>query len=178
MVTKLDRELEQLGAMSRDDLVNRWQAAYGCPPPAGARRELLMYAAGWNIQTKRLGSLTGEARRMLRREIERIRRERRVDLGASAGDKPDTVRSPNMRADDGVAPTADNHVSQPVNLPSVERRKPVPGARLLRDWNGRTHVIDVTENGYLYDGTIYRSLSAIARRITGAHWSGPRFFGL
>lgn len=54
----------------------------------------------------------------------------------------------------------------------------LPGARLIRDWNGTTHVVDVTETGYLYGGVTYRSLSVIARTITGARWSGPRFFGL
>ena len=53
-----------------------------------------------------------------------------------------------------------------------------PGAQLLRTWNGVTHRVDVVEDGYRYRGDIYRSLSAIAKRITGAHWSGPRFFGL
>ena len=53
-----------------------------------------------------------------------------------------------------------------------------PGTRLLREWNGVTHVLDVTEEGFLWQGQTYRSLSAIARAITGAHWSGPRFFGL
>ncbi len=53
-----------------------------------------------------------------------------------------------------------------------------PGGRLLREWNGVTHVIDVSESGFTWNGTTYRSLSAIAREITGAHWSGPRFFGL
>jgi len=53
-----------------------------------------------------------------------------------------------------------------------------PGTRLMREWNGRMHVVDVTEDGFLFDGKSYRSLSAIARRITGAHWSGPKFFGL
>ena len=48
----------------------------------------------------------------------------------------------------------------------------------MREWNGRMHVVDVTDDGFLFDGKPYRSLSAIARRITGAHWSGPRFFGL
>ena len=52
------------------------------------------------------------------------------------------------------------------------------GAQLLRTWNGVTHRVDVVEAGYRYRGDIYRSLSAIAKRITGAHWSGPRFFGL
>jgi len=53
-----------------------------------------------------------------------------------------------------------------------------PGARLLREWNGVTHVVDVTEQGYRWREQTWRSLSAIAREITGAHWSGPRFFGL
>ena len=53
-----------------------------------------------------------------------------------------------------------------------------PGMRLMREWNGRTHVVDVTEEGILWSGETYPSLSAIARAITGARWSGPRFFGL
>ncbi len=40
------------------------------------------------------------------------------------------------------------------------------------------HVVDVTAEGVLFDGKLYRSLTAVAKRITGAHWSGPRFFGL
>ena len=48
----------------------------------------------------------------------------------------------------------------------------------MREWNGKTHVVDVVDRGFVFDGKSYRSLSAIARRITGAHWSGPRFFGL
>lgn len=56
---------------------------------------------------------------------------------------------------------------------------PLPqGSRLVREWNGRTHVVDVSEAGYVWQGRTYRSLSAIAREITGTHWSGPRFFGL
>ena len=53
-----------------------------------------------------------------------------------------------------------------------------PGGRLLREWNGVTHVVEVGEDGFMWKDTRYRSLSAIAREITGAHWSGPRFFGL
>jgi Protein of unknown function (DUF2924) len=53
-----------------------------------------------------------------------------------------------------------------------------PGARLLREWNGTTHVVDVLPEGFLWNGRRHRSLSAIARAITGARWSGPRFFGL
>ena len=52
------------------------------------------------------------------------------------------------------------------------------GSRLLREWQGITHTVDVVENGYVWKDQHYRSLSAIARTITGAHWSGPRFFGI
>ena len=53
-----------------------------------------------------------------------------------------------------------------------------PGARLVREWHGRTHTVTVTEDGFEYAGTVYASLSTIAKKITGAHWSGPRFFGV
>jgi Protein of unknown function (DUF2924) len=53
-----------------------------------------------------------------------------------------------------------------------------PGARLVREWRGRTHTVTVTEDGFEYAGTSYPSLTKIANKITGGHWSGPRFFGL
>ena len=53
-----------------------------------------------------------------------------------------------------------------------------PGARLIREWRGETHTVIVLEDGFEWRGQRWRSLSVIAREITGAHWSGPRFFGL
>lgn len=53
-----------------------------------------------------------------------------------------------------------------------------PGSRLVREWQGRTITVTVTEDGFLWEGKPRRSLSEIARAVTGAHWSGPRFFGL
>ncbi|MGB4866749.1 MAG: DUF2924 domain-containing protein [Hyphomicrobium sp.] len=48
----------------------------------------------------------------------------------------------------------------------------------MRDWRGTTHTVLVLDNGYEWQGELYRSLTQIAQAITGAHWSGPRFFGL
>ena len=53
-----------------------------------------------------------------------------------------------------------------------------PGARLVRAWGGETHEVLVVEDGFLWRGKSWRSLSVIAREMTGTHWSGPRFFGL
>ena len=52
------------------------------------------------------------------------------------------------------------------------------GTHLVREWNGRTYQVEILDNGYRFDGKPYPSLTTIAKRITGTHWSGPRFFGL
>ena len=57
-------------------------------------------------------------------------------------------------------------------------RLPGCGTRLVREWHGALHEVEVLEDGYLWRGERHRSLSAIARAITGTKWSGPRFFGL
>ena len=62
------------------------------------------------------------------------------------------------------------------SLPGARSIK--PGTRLLRQWQGKTYQVTVGDLGYEYDGKRYRSLSEIARLITGTRWSGPLFFGL
>lgn len=66
-----------------------------------------------------------------------------------------------------------------VNGRTIEQRAPVVhGTRFIREWNGKTISVTKTEQGFEWNGSTYRSLSQIARKATGAHWSGPRFFGL
>lgn len=60
----------------------------------------------------------------------------------------------------------------------VQAHPLAPGARLIRVWQGETHQVTVMENGFQYAGQNWRSLSAIARAITGTAWSGPVFFGI
>lgn len=55
---------------------------------------------------------------------------------------------------------------------------PTPGMRLAREWEGQRHEVIVTDDGILYEGQSYGSLSEVARHITGQRWNGPRFFGL
>ena len=67
-------------------------------------------------------------------------------------------------------------------LSSAEKFRPrvsfKPGTRLVREWRGVTHTVVILTNGVEWRGQRYRSLSVVAQEITGAHWSGPRFFGL
>ena len=53
-----------------------------------------------------------------------------------------------------------------------------PGTRLIREWRGKTHAVLVLDDGFAFEGKTYSSLTRVAHLITGAHWSGPRFFGL
>ena len=53
-----------------------------------------------------------------------------------------------------------------------------PGTRVVRSWNGRTLTVQIEKEGFIFEDRTYRSLSAIAREVTGTAWSGPRFFGL
>jgi hypothetical protein len=58
------------------------------------------------------------------------------------------------------------------------RHQPKPGTGLLREWQGQTYEVVALDDGFSWQGTRYRSLTAIARKITGTAWSGPLFFGL
>ena len=60
----------------------------------------------------------------------------------------------------------------------TDPRNPVIGTRLLREWDGAEHVITVLKDGFDWQGRRYKSLSSIARDITGTRWNGYRFFGL
>ena len=86
---------------------------------------------------------------------------------------------------DGLSKTAKRqYAAYEKQLSSKGKLKAVPahqiksGTKLVREWNNQIHTVLVQEKGYEYANQIYPSLSAIAKQITGAHWSGPRFFGL
>jgi hypothetical protein len=150
-----DSEVAALGELSRVDLAEQWARAYHHPPPKGARRDFLLRAAAWHSQASRLGGLPAETRRMLR--------------AATSQRKKRFAAAPEASA---PAPAA------LATSEAVPRMQLTPGTRLVRDWNGRSYVVDVLEEGFAFEGRLHKSLTAIACQITGAHWSGPRFFGL
>ena len=61
---------------------------------------------------------------------------------------------------------------------SAANDRPIAGTRLIREWQGEEHVVTVTSDGFEWQGRPYKSLSAIARAITGTRWNGWVFFGL
>jgi hypothetical protein len=148
---ELQQEVAAIGDLSRVELAARWKLIYRTEPPKGARRPLLERAIAWDIQAKVFGGLSPSAKRTLEQAV----RNERQNIAHGAG-----------LASSSTQNGADR------------RRLPSPGMRLVREWGGKTHIVEVTDGGYLWEGAIHRSLAAIARTITGARWSGPRFFGL
>ena len=65
-----------------------------------------------------------------------------------------------------------------VAVPRADRDRPITGTRLLREWQGVEQIVTVTADGFEWQGRPYKSLSAIARAITGTRWNGWVFFGL
>ena len=99
---------------------------------------------------------------LLRRLLAQRLQERRH------GGLPALVRRELLRIADG----------EPVPTSARPRAQLTSGTRLVREWNGRTITVEVHNDGFRHAGRNWRSLSEIARYVTGAHWSGPRFFGL
>jgi hypothetical protein len=137
-------------------------------PPIGMKRGLLEHAAAWRLQAKVLGELSPQARNAMRAAVKAADR-RTGQQQRSAG---------LSIAEERRAPGPDSSVTRPGAKPRTRTSILSPGTRLMREWNGRSHAVDVVADGFVFDGKTYRSLTAVAKRITGVQWSGPRFFGL
>ena len=64
-----------------------------------------------------------------------------------------------------------------IDIPIAAPRSPTPGTSVVRIWKDREIRATSVEGGWEHEGVVYRSLSAVAKHVTGAHWSGPAFFG-
>lgn len=138
-------------ASDRQSYCDRWKALFGHEPPAYASVEFLNRVIAHEAQIDRHG---GHSTAVVN-ELNAVLRKLRADQ--SKGGK--------VAAGNGEAAR-----------PNAATLK--PGTCLVREWNGRPYRVEVKENGFEMDGRHYASLSAVANRITGGTWSGPRFFGL
>ncbi|WP_244540285.1 DUF2924 domain-containing protein [Kaistia soli] len=149
MTTSLASRLAELETMNTAALQTEWRRLFRSQPPS-LSRDLLMRAIGYRYQEIAFGGL-GKA------DARRLRTLADAAEAASAG------KATSSAGDDRLG---------------AARVVLMPGARLVREWHGRTHSVTVTDAGFDYAGRSYRSLTEIAREITGTHWSGPRFFGI
>jgi len=144
-----DPELKRIAQMDRPALIARWEEVFGCPIPRACGVTLLRCAVAWQYQMAQLAAREGGAAG-----------KKRSTSGARAG--VDALSRRLRRA---------THLA--ATRPTLS-----PGTRLVREWQGKTHHVTVMAEGFEYAGKPWKSLSAIARAITGTAWSGPAFFAI
>jgi len=155
MVQCLNIELASLQQMSPAQLRDKYLEVFGEASRSG-NKEFLAKRLAWRIQSLAEGGLSERAKR-------------RADELARDADIRMTI--PRTRSPEGSSPSG-----MPVIAP--DRRVPIPGTVLTRQYRGQLIQVRVLAEGFDYDGTLYQSLSAVAKAVTGTQWNGFLFFGL
>ena len=177
-------EIAAQKTMSHAELTGHWRQVFGTEAPHNLSKRLLIHALAYRIQAQAHGGLKKAAKQMLADAVSTLRQNAALQSSAAITQSD----RPSAGAGAGVTPTLsalpqENTVAANC-LPQSPARTPPPaitlspGTRLMREWRGVVHVVDRTEDGFMWNGKVYRSLSAIARAITGVRWNGLAFFGL
>jgi hypothetical protein len=172
--SQVDIDLDQLPRMPLTRLRVLWAEQIGKAKPPVQKR-LLIRELAWRLQERVHGGLDAETTRLLQsavRGVGQARRDRDADARAAAQPTATTASDDAGPKRASAPPRAKRSGQRAAALP--------PSSRLVRIWGGVTHEVTVLDGGkrYRYREHEYRSLSEIARIITGTHWSGPRFFGV
>jgi len=172
--SQVDIDLDQLPRMPLTRLRVLWAEQIGKTKPPVQKR-LLIRELAWRLQERTHGGLDAETTRLLQsavRAVGQARRDRDADARAAAQPAATTASDAAGPKRASVPPRAKRSRQRAAALPS--------SSRLVRIWGGVSHEVAVLDGGkrYRYREHEYRSLSEIARIITGTHWSGPRFFGV
>ncbi len=154
MADSMSARIRALQEMSVADLREQWRRVMG-EEPRSSNRAWLWRRLAWAIQAKEYGGLSERARRQL--EELSVHAEVWMPLG--------------KRAFKGLPPV-------PPTQPARDPRLPTPGTVLTRPYRGKTIAVTVLEDGLEVEGCRYRSLTAVAKAVTGGHWNGFDFFGL
>ncbi len=161
MTDETARRIDEMEAMSVAELRERYREVYGEPSRSGNRRWLVRRIA-WRLQALDEGDLTERARRraseLARDQDLRVRPPTGLEVQRPA-------RRTGLRTVSGTIVKRDGRV-------------PMPGSVITREYKGDEYRVLVLDDGFEHDGTVYRSLSAVAHAITGSHWNGFHFFGL
>jgi hypothetical protein len=156
MALNLTRELAVLESMKPAELKQRYAELFG-EQPRSRNKVWLVRRIAWRLQANEEGDLSERARR------------RALELANDAD-----LRATAPRRQEHAPPSDD----QPTAGPLADRRLPLPGAEITRPYKGQLIVVRVQADGFQYEGQLYRSLSAVAKAVTGKHWNGYHFFGL
>ena len=155
---KIAREVEALSDLTVSQLQVKWLEVWG-EPTRSRNKDFLRKRCAWRIQANAYGGISQRAR------------ERAAALTDETLLK---IRNPRPF----VPPTGGGQTVVSIMHGPGDSRLPAPGALIVRNYNGRKLVVTVLSKGFEFEGKHYRSLSAIAKDVTGTHWNGKLFFGL
>jgi Protein of unknown function (DUF2924) len=141
--------IERLWTLDGETLRLEWRNLFGKRAPKALPRSLLVRALAYRLQALEFGDLDPQTLRVLN-----------AYAGKGGGKSRGRVRVDRLCG----GPTSSRHIK--------------PGSILVREWSGELHRVMALEGGFAWNSGTYRSLSEVARAITGARWNGPRFFGL
>lgn len=170
------KQLAELALMSVAQLQEKYRELYG-EPTHTRNRDYLRKRLAWRVQELAEGGLS-------ERSLSKI-----IELGDELPERWRMRRAETLATEPATAPVSEptTPAPTPVSAPTAPRvtppqkrdpRLPPVGTVLTRAFNGTNHEVTVTEDGFLYAGQSYRTLSAVARQITGTQWNGFTFFGL
>lgn len=159
MALNISKELAALGRMTLADLRLRYAEVSG-EGTSSRHKQFLIRRILWRLQANQEGDLSERARQRARE----LAAHSDVRLTAPTAKAP----APGTEAEAGIAT---------IDL-SPDDRLPMPGAIITRRYKGRLLEVRVLPHGFEYEGEIYRTLSAVAKRVTGTHWNGYHFFRL
>jgi len=151
------KEVARLRRMTVAELRERYAEVFG-EETRSRHKDYLVRRIAWRLQANAEGDLSERARR------------RAMELAADADVRLTAPRNKAAPAA-GQTKVATLHISQ-------DDRLPRSGAILTRQYKGRTIEVRVLPDGFEYEGEVYKSLSAVAKAVTGKHWNGYHFFGL
>jgi len=155
----VEQAVAALGRMTVGQLREKYLELFGEPTRSG-NRDFLFKRLAWRVQSLAEGTLSERARR-------------RAEELARDADLRTTLPRPPKQPSDGA-----KTVTAPAPGATAHDRLPIAGTVLTRKYRGRQVEAKVLPNGFEYEGQVYRSLSAVAKAVTGSHWNGHLFFGL
>ena len=155
MALNIGKEITALKRMTVPELRRKYAQVFG-EDTTSRHKEFLIRRIVWRLQMNQEGGLSERAR------------QRAKDL-ATESDVRLTAPRPRHVAPDGETTTAQIEFPQ-------DDRLPMPGAIITRRYKNRTIEVRVLPRGFEYEGEVYRTLSAVAKKVTGTHWNGYHFF--
>jgi len=156
MALNVGREVTALKKLTVTELRRKYAEAFG-ESTTSRHKEFLIRRIVWRLQANQEGGLSERARQWAR------------DLAAESDVRLTAPKTPSPS--NGPATVGTIQISQ-------DDRLPVPGAVITRRYKGEAIEVRVLPHGFEHEGEIYRTLSAVARKVTGTHWNGYHFFRL